>query len=144
MERLRWSTLDPLIVAPSPRVVSLESIGPLNQSSWVSGGRRGGSVPVGAAPEHGEAPRDLPVAKEVEQRGFLERFVTQRTVHRIAGEFSLSAGSFSQNHQSAHAGCPRGPPCAPRAVARGLGRAVKLSFPFFLSESSSLLFHVND
>jgi hypothetical protein len=97
---------------PLSRVVSLVSIGPVNQSSWVSGDRRGGSMPVGAAPKHGEAPRDLPVAKEVEQRGFLERFVTQRIAHRIAGEFSLSAGSFSQNHHSARAGCPRGPPCA--------------------------------
>jgi hypothetical protein len=54
-------------------------------------------VPVGAAPEHREASKDLPVAKEVEQRGLLERFKTQRTVPRIAGEFSLSAGLFSQN-----------------------------------------------
>jgi hypothetical protein len=50
-------------------------------------------------PEHEEALRDLPVAKEVEQRGLLERFKTRRTVPRIIGEFSLSAGLFSQNHQ---------------------------------------------
>jgi hypothetical protein len=78
-------------------------------------------VPVGAMPKRREAPRDLPVAKEVEQRGFLERFVTQRTLHRITGEFSLSTGSFSQNWQSARASCPRGPPCA-RAGCALLGR----------------------
>jgi hypothetical protein len=39
------------------------SIGPLNRSSWVIGGRRGGSVPVAATPEHGEVFRDFPVAK---------------------------------------------------------------------------------
>jgi hypothetical protein len=69
-------------------------------------------VPVGVTPEHGEASRDLPVTKQVEQRGFLERFVTQRIVHRITGEFILSAGSFSQNRQSSRMRCPRGPPCA--------------------------------
>jgi hypothetical protein len=51
-------------------------------------------VPMAAASEHGEASRDLPVAKEVEQRGLLERFKTRRIVPRIAGEFSFSAGFF--------------------------------------------------
>jgi hypothetical protein len=79
---------------PSSRVVNLVSIGPLDKRTWVSGGRRGGSVPVGAASEHREASRDLLVAKEVEQRGLLERFKTRRIVPRIAGEFSLSVGFF--------------------------------------------------
>jgi hypothetical protein len=48
---------------PSSRVASAVSIGPLNRSSWVAGGRRGGSVPVGAASEHGEVFRDFPVVK---------------------------------------------------------------------------------
>jgi hypothetical protein len=68
-------------------------------------------VPVGAAPERGEASRDLLIANEVEQRGLLERFKTRRTVPRIVGEFSLSAGLFSQNRQRARAGYPRGLPC---------------------------------
>jgi hypothetical protein len=135
---------------PSSHGISLVSIGPLNQSSWVSGGRRGGSVPVGAMPERREAPRDLPVAKEVEQRGFLERFVTQRTVHRIAGEFNLSTGSFSQKTTRARVRALRmGRLVLARAarcwamVAR-VGPCCQIEFSIFLSESSSLLFHVND
>jgi hypothetical protein len=68
-------------------------------------------VLVGAAPERGGASRDLPVEKEVELRVFLERSMTQGTIYRSAGEFSLSAGSFWQNSQSARVGYPRGPPC---------------------------------
>jgi hypothetical protein len=73
---------------------------------------------VGAMPERREAPRDLPVAKEVEQRGFLERFVTQRTVPERACGLSAWAAL-----------CSRGPRVA-GPWWRGLGRAVKLSFPF--------------
>jgi hypothetical protein len=54
---------------PSSRVGNLVSIGFLVRSSWVSGGRRGGSVPVGATPERAEVSRDLPVAKASYARG---------------------------------------------------------------------------
>jgi hypothetical protein len=121
--------------SPSSRVVNLVSIGPLDKRTWVSGGRRGGSVPMAAASEHGEASRDLPVAKEVEQRGLLERFKTRRIVPRIVGEFSFSAGFFSQNRQRAcglsvwAALCLRGPRIA-GPWWRGLGRAGEMSFLF--------------
>jgi hypothetical protein len=45
---------------------------------------------VGAAPECGEAPGDLPVARKEELRGFLERSLTQGTILRSAGVFGLS------------------------------------------------------
>jgi hypothetical protein len=115
---------------PSSRLVYLVSIDLFVCSRWVSGGRRGGSVPVGAAPEHGEESGDLPVVTEVEPRGFLERLLTQGTVCRSAGEFGLSTGRFLQNCLSARAGYLRGPPCACAGHAllglggEGLGRAV--------------------
>jgi hypothetical protein len=78
-------------------------------------------VPVGATPERKKASRDLPIAREVEQRGFLVKFATQRTILRITGEFGLSTGRFSQNRPSARAGFLHGPPCA-RAGRALLGR----------------------
>jgi hypothetical protein len=53
---------------PLPRVVhrsSGEGRPPFCRS-WDFVGQRGGSEPMGAVPEHGEAPRDLPGAREVE------------------------------------------------------------------------------
>jgi hypothetical protein len=48
---------------PSSRVANVVSIGPLNLSSWVAGGRRGGFVPVGATSKHGEVSRDPPLQR---------------------------------------------------------------------------------